>query len=440
MPILAPDDSHFTVDDDLVSLGTSCPAYTSDSRNARSGDLFVALRGTVHDGHDFVPGLLAAGVCCVAARGTGVRLGLNSGVGSGLLVEVDDTHAAHRRIAGMFRSRFAGPVVGIGGSSGKTTAKEFTAALLAARFRVAKTQASQNGELGIPKTLEQLRPDIDLAVVEIGIDAPGDMARHAALVLPDIAVLTSIGEEHLNLLRSIEGVFREETVLFDVVQQREGVCFAPADDPWLARLDGAPAVHLIPSDPRDLHSELDPPLRNPYLRRNTALACAVALHLGLRPDEIARVLDGLTPPQGRGGECHLEGGTILLLDHYNANPSSIRAGLAAAEARSRETGLPLYLVLGDMLDLGSETSRLHEDLVPDLHRIGAERLWLVGEEMSRLATRLADAASDVRAFRDSRAAAEAATALRAPAAVVLFKGSRGMALERVIEQLAQEGA
>jgi UDP-N-acetylmuramoyl-tripeptide--D-alanyl-D-alanine ligase len=423
------------VDTNLQLLSGSCPAYTSDSRCARPGDLFVALRGSERDGHEFVPALLAAGVCCVAERGTGARLNLDGTATAGRLVEVEDTHAAHREIAGHFRRRFAGPVVGIGGSSGKTTAKEFTAALLAARFRVAKTQASQNGELGVPRTLEQLRSDVDLAVVEIGIDAPGDMVRHAALVAPDIGVLTSIGEEHLNLLGSIEGVFREEKVLFDIVLGRGGTCFAPADDPWLARLAGDVGVHLISSEPRDLHPELDPPLRNPYLRRNAALACAVALHLGLRPEEMAPVLESLAPPKGRGGELSLPGGGVLLLDHYNANPSSMRAGLAAAVARAGEADLPLHLVLGDMLDLGGETRRLHDELIPELRRLGAQRLWLVGEQMSRLAARLTGAAGELRAFSDSEAAAAAAADLGSPPAVVLFKGSRGMALERVIERL-----
>jgi len=424
------------VDVDLELLSASCPAYTSDSRCARPGDIFVALRGSVRDGHEFVPALLAAGVRCVAEQGTGARLNLNGTATAGRLVEVDDTHAAHREIAGYFRRRFAGPVIGLGGSSGKTTAKEFTAALLAERFRVAKTLASQNGELGIPKTLEQLHPDVELAVVEIGIDAPGDMARHAALVAPDIAVLTSIGEEHLNLLGSIEAVLREEVMLFDVVRGRGGVCFAPADDPWLARLAGKAGVELISSEPRDLHPELDPPLRNPYLRRNAALACAVALHFGLRPDAIAGVLETLSPPNGRGGEFRLGGGSVLLLDHYNANPSSMRAGLAAAEARAGEAGLPLHLVLGDMLDLGAETCRFHDELIPALQRVGAQRLWLVGEQMSRLAGRLTEAVTELRAFPDSDAAAAAAGGLISPPAVVLFKGSRGMALERVIERLA----
>jgi UDP-N-acetylmuramoyl-tripeptide--D-alanyl-D-alanine ligase len=418
----------------LERLAAACAAFTSDSRLARRGDLFVALRGTVHDGHEFVPALLAAGVACVVEQGFAARLG--PAPPAGALLEVSDTHAAHRLLAGLFRSRFAGPVVGIGGSSGKTTAKDFTAALLATGLRVARTDRSQNGELGIPKTLERLRDGVDVAVVEIGIDAPGDMARHVDLVRPDVAVLTSIGEEHLNRLGSIEGVFREERLLFDATLARGGACFAPADDPWLAPLGTLPGVRLVPPDPRDLCPALDTPLRNPWARRNAALACAVALHLGLAPEGIAPALAGLVLPQGRGGELRLAGGTLLLLDHYNANPSSMRAGLAAARARAGEEGLPLRLVMGDMLDLGTESRRAHAGLAPELAASGAHSLWLVGEEMARLAGALQAALPQVRCFADSREAAGAAADLRSPPALVLLKGSRGMALERVIEALS----
>jgi UDP-N-acetylmuramoyl-tripeptide--D-alanyl-D-alanine ligase len=423
------------VDADLQRLAMDCRAYTSDSHAARPGDLFVALRGSTRDGHEFVPALLAAGVSCVVQRGAAVRLGLDPTLGSGRVLEVDDTRAAHRALAALFRRRFRAPVVGIGGSSGKTTAKEFTASLLAARFRVAKTERSQNGELGIPKTLEKLRDGIDVAVVEIGIDAPGDMLRHAAVVAPDLAVLTSIGEEHLNRLGSLEGVFREEILLFGAARARGGACFCPVDDPWLARLAAVPGVHLVPSDPRELHPALDTPLRNPYARRNAALACAVAFKLGMQPEEIAPALLTLSLPEGRGAEHRLETGVVLLLDHYNANPSSMRAGLAAAHARAEEEKLPLRLVLGDMFDLGVRCRRAHEGLVGDLKRLGAQSLWLVGPEMSRLGTALSDAVPEVRTFANSAAAASAAEGLRGPPAVVLFKGSRGMGLECVIEAL-----
>lgn len=416
------------MDPRLEHLAATRRGYTSDSREAAADVLFVALRGAARDGHEFVPALLARGVACVVERG---RAPFDP---AAPVVEVDDTHAAHRALAAAFRRRFAGPVVGIGGSSGKTTAKEFTAALVSTTRRVAKTERSQNGELGIPRTLERLRPEIDVAVVEIGIDAPGDMARHVEIVAPDVAVLTSIGEEHLNLLGSVENVFREEAVLFEATLARGGVAFAPEDDPWLARLR-RPGVTLVPSDPERLDPRLECPLTHPYARRNAALACAVALHLGVPADAIRPALAVLEPPEGRGQERVLDGGTVVLLDHYNANPSSLRAGLQAARLRAASASLPLRLVLGDMLDLGSETARAHEGMIEPLRAAAAASLWLVGPEWARLADRLAGAAGEVRLFPDSDAAAREAHALRLPPAVVLVKGSRGMVLEKVLRGL-----
>ncbi|HEX6851525.1 MAG TPA: UDP-N-acetylmuramoyl-tripeptide--D-alanyl-D-alanine ligase [Candidatus Polarisedimenticolaceae bacterium] len=413
----------------LERLASGRSGYTSDSRIATPHDVFVALKGGARDGHDFVPELLARGVACVVERGRAPASG------AAPFVEVEDTHAAHRVLAALFRRRFRGRVVGIGGSSGKTTAKEFTASILAAAFRVAKTERSQNGELGVPRTLERLRTGVEVAVVEIGIDAPGDMARHVEIVAPDIAVLTSIGEEHLNLLGSVENVFREETILFDATLARGGVAFAPEDDPWLSRLEGRPGVTLVPSDPERLDPALACPLTHPYARRNAALACAVALHLGMPARAIAPVLATLDPPEGRGQERILAEGTVVLLDHYNANPSSLRAGLEAARLRAASASLPLRLVLGDMLDLGSETARAHEGMIEALRSAAAASLWLVGPEWSKLADRLAGAAGELRVFPDSAAAAREAEALRLPPAVVLVKGSRGMALERVLRGL-----
>ncbi len=409
-------------------------AFTSDSRACGPGDLFVALPGANRDGHEFVPAVLAAGAVAVVAEGAAARMGLESAVREGRVIEVPDSHAAHRFLAGRFRERFRGPVVAVGGSAGKTTAKEFLRALLATRFRVAATERSQNGEQGIPRTLEKLRGGVDVAVVEIGIDAPGEMARHAALVAPDLAVLTSIGAEHLARLMDVETVYREETALFDVALGRGGEAFVPEDDPYLARQLGRPRVRGVPSDPLAIDPRFDPPFRHRLARRNAALAVAVAARLGVDAEGIAEGLRGLSLPEGRGGERRLPGGAILVLDHYNANPDSMRSGLSHARDLADRERLPLRLVLGDMLDLGEASLESHRGLLDAIRRARAETLWLVGAEWGRLAADLAGAAGEILTFEDSESAARAgAAALVRTPAVVLFKGSRGMALERVVE-------
>ncbi len=417
----------------LDALVARASGFTSDSRRAGPGEIFVALRGERVDGHEFVAEVLASGGVAVVERGAAVRLGLPEAPGEGRLLEVDDPHLAHREIARRFRGRFDAPVVGIGGSSGKTTAKEFLRAMLETTFRVASTERSQNGEQGIPRTLEKLRPEVEIAIVEIGIDAPGDMARHAALVAPDVAVLTSIGEEHLSRLGSVETVFHEETILIDATLARGGVAFAPEDDLWLARLRDRGGVRLVPGDPERVDRRFATPLFHRHARRNAALAAAVALHLGVPPDAIAGVLPTLALPSGRGGERRLPDGSVLVLDHYNANPSSMRAGLEHAKRLAESEGLPLRLVLGDMLDLGEATRAAHEGLLDEIRAARAETVWLVGPVMSRLEGALGGAAGALRVFPDARtAAAEARDLLTAPA-VVLFKGSRGITLEVVVE-------
>jgi UDP-N-acetylmuramoyl-tripeptide--D-alanyl-D-alanine ligase len=420
----------------LEAAAAAAYRFTSDSRDCGPGDIFVALPGSARDGHEFVPAVLAMGAVAVVRDGAVSRLGLGQASSDGRVVEVSDTHEAHRWLAHRFRKRFAGTVVAVGGSSGKTTAKDFLKSVLASRFRVTATERSQNGELGIPKTLEGLRPGIELAVVEVGIDAPGDMERHAGIVAPDVAVLTSVGPEHLARLGDVETVYREETVLFDVTLSRGGRAFAPRDDPWLARQDGREGVVLVPSEPTAIDPRFDPPFRHRLGRRNAALAAAVGQSLNVPDDRIAVALGGLSLPEGRGTERRLPNGSILVLDHYNANPESMKAGIDHARELAAREGLPLRLVLGDMLDLGDAAEAAHRGMVALLKEARPTTLWLVGEHWGRLAGDLGNAADTVRVFPDTDAAAdEHPGSLIDPAGVILFKGSRGVALERLLDAL-----
>lgn len=419
---------------DLTTVLERCTGYTSDTRAVRAGDLFVALKGATSDGHDFLEKAFASGATAALVR-EGFRT--PPALAGATLVEVADVHAAHRQAAAHFRARFKGKIVAVGGSSGKTSTKEFLAHFLAARRKIAKTDKSQNGELGIPKTLEKLRPDIEVMIVEVGIDAPGDMARHAALVNPDVALLTSIGEEHLNLLKTVDNVFTEEKILFDVTLARGGVCFAPGGDPWLRRLAGTTGIVLTPSDPTLFSVKMAAAFRerlpNAYAIQNATLAALVAREFGVTESDILSLVPTLTLPDGRGGVERLANGVVLVADHYNSNPSSLKAALASAGETAHHAKLPLDLVLGDMLDLGDMTAALHESVYAPIRGAGARHVTLVGPEMAKLADRLRKDGLKVDTYADSAVAAGAMSSVTN--GVVLVKGSRGMALEKVLERL-----
>ncbi|MBS1985582.1 MAG: UDP-N-acetylmuramoyl-tripeptide--D-alanyl-D-alanine ligase [Bdellovibrionales bacterium] len=409
-------------------------AFTSDSRNFAPGDIFVALKGETSDGHRYVKAVLEQKPTLVLVQ---KGWSAENHVQSDLILEVDNPHSAHRAVAGLFRRKFQGRVIAVGGSSGKTSTKEFLATILATRFKTVKTLKSQNGELGIPKTLEQLHPDVECAVVEVGIDAPGDMARHAELVQPDIALLTSIGEEHLNLLKSVENVFKEERILFDVTLKRGGICFAPGSDPWLRRFAGTENVILTPADPTLQSTKAAQRLRerlpNAYAIQNATLALGVAQQLGLKEAEVLAAIDRLELPEGRGNLQMLPSGLLLVADHYNSNPSSLRAGVGSAAQLARQHKKPLHLILGDMLDLGDVTASAHESVVADIVGAQPATLTLVGPEFGRLAPRFREKISQVKDFPDSATAAESLDVSALAESVVLLKGSRGMRLEKVLE-------
>jgi UDP-N-acetylmuramoyl-tripeptide--D-alanyl-D-alanine ligase len=411
--------------------------FSSDTRTLQKGDVFVALKGAQIDAHEYLVDLAKN----PSLRGFLVRetyFHQNEKTLLALRPREDfflceDTHVAHRLAAAHFRKRFKGTVIGIGGSSGKTSAKEFTYQILQSMgFLVVATEKSQNGELGIPRTLEKLR-NSELAVVEIGIDGPGDMIRHEEIVRPDIAVLTSIGEEHLNLLKNLEGVFREEKILVDSTLARGGRAFAPGADAWLSKYSGRKGVSLTPERADQVDPSFKVTLPGAFPQRNAALAAAVvlALYPG-KKTAIAEALLKLKIPEGRGQIFSNATGATWIEDHYNANPSSMRAALTQISDLRKTDSRPLTLILGDMLDLGEATQSLHDALVPDLQKVAAEEIIFIGPQMSRLAAVFKKTGIKVLSFADSETAAKELAFTQWKNRLLLFKGSRGMALEKII--------
>ncbi|MBP7844376.1 MAG: hypothetical protein KA116_06130 [Proteobacteria bacterium] len=414
------------IENSISHQASKADFFTSDSRKVAPNSIFVALNGQKNDGHDFVDSALKQGALAVWVDSQKNRWTANPRVFS-----APDVHQVHRMIAKKFREKFQGKIVAIAGSSGKTSTKEFLFTLLSSQFSTIKTQASQNGHLGIPLSLEQLRPGIEMAVIEVGIDGPNDMKAHAEIVQPDLCVLTSIGEEHLRQLINLEGVFREERVLADYCLARNGTCFIPNADSWLQKLAPLKNVISAPNDPTDLLPGIKIEWASAVMRQNIALAIKTAQFLGVKNENLLRAIPQLSVPKGRGAASELKPGYWVIEDHYNSNPSSLKTGLNAAQSLSLEKGLSLNVVLGDMLDLGNETLSYHLELIKFINSLKIELLVLIGPEFKRASTAMTH--KNTIYFNNSDEAANHFKTQILSSGVYLFKGSRGMALEKALD-------
>jgi UDP-N-acetylmuramoyl-tripeptide--D-alanyl-D-alanine ligase len=448
---------------ELVRRGTR-PIATAciDSRLVRPGALFVAIVAA-RDGHDFVDDAITAG-----ATGVLQERGRAQPDGDVTIVEVDDTLAAMQRLAARSRDLVHGPVVAISGSNGKTTTRAMIAAVLGGAMPdVLCTRGNLNNHLGVPLTLlDELdeRTIVPRAmVVELGMSAPGENDRLAAIVRPTIAVVTSIALEHLESMGSIEAIAAAEAEPFAYVAPG-GAVVVPADEPLLAPhlpRAGAAVIRFGPDEDAEvrivdvavgertrarLRVGRGGPVVEVALRpfgshnaRNAAAALAVGLHLGLPVQQMIESLEAVEPVGDRGRTLVL-GPHLVVADCYNANPGSVAAALASlVELRTARSG-PLVAVLGDMLELGPTEDELHAEVGRLCAQLGLDAVATMGPRSAAIARAAAAGGVAVERCDDAPAAAawvRARLADGAPGAV-LVKGSRGMKLERVIAALCGE--
>lgn len=410
----------------LDELVKNTSGFSSDTRAELQGKIFIALKGDRVDGHDYIQQAIEKKASAIIVSQSWLKEHENE-FKETTIIGVDDLTAAHEQLALGFRKKFNPKVIAIGGSAGKTTTKEFLFSLVSNSFNTIKTKNSQNGYLGIPKTFEALSSITELAIIEVGIDAIGDMDHHVNLVQPNLAVISSIGEEHLNLLNDVETVFAEERKLFEYTWSKGGKCFAPSSDSWLSTLQNE---HLQLVD--NTLSQYELPFKNLAAESNLSLAVAVAKELGVSEAEIAERITQLRLSSGRGRERQYSDELLVIEDFYNSNPSSLALSLKNARSRADELAAPLHLILGDMFDLGATEEIKHQTLVPGILECHADTIVLVGPLMSSLSAALTAHHDNVQAFlttSDARAKFD----VKSFSGVVMIKGSRGMALEELTD-------
>lgn len=420
---------------------------TMDSRLLEPGNLFIAARGDRTDGHSFIPQAIkkgALGVVCETLPEAEVPC-----------ILVEDSFQALKEIAAFYRRQLSLPVIGITGSVGKTSTKEFIAGVLEQRFSVLKTEGNYNNEVGLPLTVLQIREWHEAAVLEMGISDFGEMHRLSRIARPDICVITNIGRCHLEQLGSREGVLRAKTEIFDFMREDGWVCIN-GDDDLLAGIGPvkgkAPlSFGLCASNEvygRDIESRglfgsrgviqgredsfpVEIPLPGGHMVYNALAAVCVGSLMGLKREEMQKGIAGIQAVKGRSHVISLPGG-VIIDDCYNANPVSMKAALDLLDtATTRKVA-----VLGDMFQLGEEEIFLHEETGRYAAASGTDILVCIGD----LAGHMYRAAregnrKEVFHFPDKKSFLEKAEDILKPGDTVLLKASHGMAFETLVEVL-----
>lgn len=364
-----------------------------DSREAGPGLMFCALPGERADGHEYMRSALEKGAaCCMATH-------VPEGV-TGPVILVDDVRSAMAKIAGACRDRLGIPVVGITGSSGKTTAKEMCAAVLSQKYNTLKTEKNFNNELGVPLTLFRIGPEHGAAVVELGINHFGEMGRLGAMAKPDIAVYTLIGRSHLEALGDLDGVLRAKGELVEHMPP-DGLLIVNGDDEKLAAwrparrkltfgLGEGCDVRGVGFAPRGAEGsaltvlagerriELFLPAYGRHLAYAALAATAVGIELGLSDGQIAAGAADYAPV-GRRARIIETPSLTVIDDCYNANPDSVKMAIASAGA----LGGRLVCILGDMLELGEQSEQMHRE-VGEAARAAGALLLTAGERSAAM--------------------------------------------------------
>jgi UDP-N-acetylmuramoyl-tripeptide--D-alanyl-D-alanine ligase len=414
-----------------------------NSRQATAGSLFVGLPGQTVDGGRFAGDALASGVWGVLVAPEHAQAALAAG--RGVVLAAADPLGAMQRLAVHWRRALGASVVGITGSTGKTSTKDLLLAVLSPHRRTVASRANFNTEIGVPLEILGAPAGTEVLVLEMAMRGAGQIAELASIAEPDVGVIVTIGPVHLELLGTIEAIAAAKAELIAGLRP-DATAIVPADEPLLAphlrrdlrtvRFGEGGEVRLVRSETDSVEIDLgrervtlEVPFTQAHLRRNLLAAVAAARAVGVRP--CGRVELALSP--GRGDRVALPGGVLLIDDSYNANPVSMRAALDdLADTASQTDAARRVAVLGDMLELGPAARDFHVAIGEYAARVGVDLLVCVG----RLAGAMADGFSGpVRCAADAVQASALLPELVGDGDVVLVKASRGVGLELACDAL-----
>ena len=430
---------------ELYSIFQEHPVVSTDTRQLPQGCIFFALKGSNFDGNKFAASSLTNGASYAviddAAYATDDRFLL-----------VPDVLKALQDLANHHRHQFEIPVIGIGGSNGKTTTKELVSSVLSAHYPCHFTKGNLNNHIGVPLTLLSMPRGTEVAIIEIGTNQPGDIEALCQIVQPTHGLLTNIGKEHLEGFGSLDGVIKAEGELFDHLAKNQGCAFVNLSEKYLPDMSKNVPMRVGYQQTDALHAESGiievqmladiPFVRAAFLSddgprvelstqlfgahnfQNVMTAIALGIYFKVPADKVKDALEAYTPRNNRSQLIQRAGATVLL-DAYNANPSSMEPALLSLIAMPATRRIA---ILGDMLELGKESAKEHEDLLHFAAGLNIDQIVLVGKEFEKTSFLKFGALH----FADNQAARIWFDKQDLQDAAVLIKGSRGIRLELVV--------
>jgi len=444
------------------NLDSAFSGVSIDSRHIGADDVYVAIVGDIHNGHGFVEGVIQQGVGGVVIdKNTAGDFPIPAWQSAKVdCIAVDDTTRALGDLAAYHRRRADAAVVAITGSNGKTTTRQLCEAVISRGFKTLATMANFNNEIGLPLTLLRLQPDHQWAVVELGTNSPGEIARLAEICAADIGVITNVGPAHLEKLGSLDGVMREKGDLLKKLKTG-GKAILNADDGRVCRLaaktdkevvlfglshdatvraeairettDGIAFTLVLPEQRTPVNLKLS----GRFMVANALAAAAVGYLTGIPAHDIKTGLESFSTAAGRMRILQTPGGIHIIDDTYNANPSSMQAAITTLSTLS--AGRRSILVSGDMLELGEQSHALHKQLGAQAADIGIRKVYVTGEFADAVAAGAREARMDQgQIFTGTKD--QITEALKSDLKTddwVLVKGSRGMAMEEIVHSLAR---
>lgn len=420
----------------------SVRGITTDTRKIGKGDLFIALKGENFDGHDYLSDAVRDGASAVVVS----RVPKISTLGIPVY-EVRDTLVALGALGYYWRRAWGKTLIGVAGSNGKTSTKDLIRAALSRSYAVHATTGNLNNRIGVPLSLFSLQPDAEVAVIELGTSLPGEVAILRDIALPDIAIVTSIAEEHLEGLGDLAGVLREEAAVYEGV----AVAIAPSAQPEIAEAARGKAKRVIVAglepnadvkpDRWEIGTDglgvieiggvtVRPPVRGLHNLRNAMLAIAVARECGVGYEDVAAGIASMPQPKMRVAWEQL-GDVTLINDAYNANPGSTRAAIELLEGTG--SGRQRVIVLGTMRELGAASAQCHADIAGLALASSADIVAGIGEFAPALEKR--NGRGRVITAPDVEDLWPQLQARLKRDAIILLKASRGVQLERLVPHL-----